>query len=282
MIDKKYILEAIHRGIQLALDDYDDEQESLARPQKDVIRNNNQIAGMLQLEELYKKISKFIDGANAEYYIDSFKKEHKPVHDVRLEVGITKEDLLNIEKYYKATGYRYTIHNTENLKQVVRMVLDADHPYANLNWIDVSQISNFWGIFKNTQFVGDISEWDVSNARVMNEMFNHTIFNGDISRWDVSNVTTMSHMFEESYFNKDISRWDVRKVKYVFWMFRDAQKFNQDLSNWELETVKKQIEDGEIKFVDAFVRSKIDDKFIPKIIKEYCIRKDEDKKKYEK
>ena len=43
-------------------------------------------------------------------------------------------------------------------------------------------------------------------------MFYESEFNGDISNWDVSSVTYMSRMFDESKFNGDISNWDVSSV----------------------------------------------------------------------
>ena len=48
----------------------------------------------------------------------------------------------------------------------------------------------------------------------MSELFKETNFNGNISNWDVSNVKNMSDMFFvcES-FNQDISHWNVSKVK---------------------------------------------------------------------
>ena len=43
-------------------------------------------------------------------------------------------------------------------------------------------------------------------------MFSESQFNGDISNWDVSNVTNMIGMFYNSQFNGDISNWDVSNV----------------------------------------------------------------------
>ena len=43
-------------------------------------------------------------------------------------------------------------------------------------------------LFESSRFNGDISKWDVSNVRNMNEMFCDSEFNGDISKWNVSNV----------------------------------------------------------------------------------------------
>ena len=37
-----------------------------------------------------------------------------------------------------------------------------------------------------SQFNGDISQWNVSNVTHMSEMFNKSKFNGDISKWNLS------------------------------------------------------------------------------------------------
>ena len=54
----------------------------------------------------------------------------------------------------------------------------------------------------------------------MSELFTQTNFNGDISNWDVSNVTNMRFMFYEcKSFNKDISNWDASNVIDMSGMF---------------------------------------------------------------
>jgi len=57
--------------------------------------------------------------------------------------------------------------------------------------------------------------------------------NTHISEWDVSNVKIMGSMFfNNMYFNQDISNWDVSSVIDMKSMFRFATSFNQDLSSW--------------------------------------------------
>ena len=53
-------------------------------------------------------------------------------------------------------------------------------------------------MFYESKFDGDISNWDVSAVKNMQEMFFRSKFSGDISQWDVSNVANMRGMFEDS------------------------------------------------------------------------------------
>ena len=87
---------------------------------------------------------------------------------------------------------------------------------TNLNCIDVSEITDMWGLFNgiNKKFKVkdiDISEWNVSNVKDMFGMFSDCKkFNADLSKWDVSNVKNMNSMFQNcTEFNCDLSRWDV-------------------------------------------------------------------------
>jgi surface protein len=88
-------------------------------------------------------------------------------------------------------------------------------------------------MFSNSEFNGDISNWDVSNVTNMDCMFYNSEFNGDISNWDVSNVTSMDGMFLGSQFEGDISNWVVSNVTSMIKMFSDSQ-FNGDISNWDV------------------------------------------------
>merc|ERR1719460_936512 len=80
-------------------------------------------------------------------------------------------------------------------------------------------------------FSGDLSKWDVSNARDMSGMFRWaSSFNSDLSKWDVSSVTNMPGMFRDARsFNGDISKWDVSSVRNMDNMFRGAMVFNRQL-----------------------------------------------------
>ena len=117
----------------------------------------------------------------------------------------------------------------------------------DFNDIDVSNIDYFCsnkgkGIFEVTKFKYiDISDWDVSNVKLMRCMFyrcEELESIGDISKWDVSNVIDMSWMFYNcKFFNQDISKWDVSKVSNMAYMFYGCASFNQDISGWNVSKV---------------------------------------------
>jgi surface protein len=124
-------------------------------------------------------------------------------------------------------------------KTIHRIVKDEIAKYgdnADLNHIDVSNVTDMYRMFQDSSFNGDISKWDVSNVTFMNYMFSRSAFDGDLSQWNVSNATHMEEVFQESLFNGDISHWDVSNVKYMASMF-EYSAFNGDISNWNISKV---------------------------------------------
>src|SRR5690554_2411525 len=124
-----------------------------------------------------------------------------------------------------------------NIKEIVRDEIKRLGNKADLNHIDVSDVTNMEGSFRGLDFVGNISNWDVGNVKYMSWMFYDSSFNQDISNWDVSNVVVMKAMFYKSPFNKDISGWDVGNVENMSWMFYNSS-FNQDISKWDVSNVE--------------------------------------------
>lgn len=125
------------------------------------------------------------------------------------------------------------IASNRNITEIVRDQIQRLGNHADLNHIDVSQVTDMTYAFGGTDFNGDISQWDVSNVRDMTQAFAGCDFNGDISKWNVSNVETMSGMFYSSRFKGDISAWDVSSVKNMSEMFAHSS-FNGNISRWKI------------------------------------------------
>ena len=112
------------------------------------------------------------------------------------------------------------------LKDLIKLELVCQGPDADLNHIDVSQITDMSWLF-NELNPGNIKidKWDVSNVTNMSWMFSFCKkFNADLSKWGtrVSNVTTMQSMFlgcEE--FDCDLSDWNVSNVVNMNSMFME-------------------------------------------------------------
>ena len=136
--------------------------------------------------------------------------------------------------------YKYFPKTKKELRSLIEQRIEDEGNEVNLNDIDVSAITDMSYLFLNSDFNGDISNWNVSNVTDMNGMFECcTKFNQDLSEWNVSNVTDMNGMFCgcES-FNQDISNWDVPNVTDMYCMFVGCKSFNQNLSNWDVSSVE--------------------------------------------
>ena len=115
----------------------------------------------------------------------------------------------------------------ENFREVIKKAVDELGDNADLNFIDVSNVTSMTNLFCFSSFSGDISKWDVSNVTDMGALFEYSDFNGDISNWDVSKVTNMERMFADSAFNNDISKWKVSKDANTKEMFSGSALENE-------------------------------------------------------
>ena len=118
-----------------------------------------------------------------------------------------------------------------HLEKLIEEAIQIDGHFCDLNYIDVSQVTDMSELFMNSAFQGDISAWNVANVHNMSYMFYKSQFNGEISTWNTSRVKDMFSMFRKSNFNGDISAWNVANVHDMACMFKEAA-FNSDVSTW--------------------------------------------------
>lgn len=125
----------------------------------------------------------------------------------------------------------------DHLKKLIAESIARNGLNCDLNFIDVTPVTDMSHLFEESDFNGDISKWDMSKVTTMEKMFRKSKFNGDISKWDVSNVTNMEGCFSGSKFNGDISGWNVSNVTNMRSMFYGTE-FNGDISKWNVGRVK--------------------------------------------
>ena len=199
---------------------------------KDKTNQNNKTVGELN--------------SNDEPFKDFYKKFHWK-HDKNLNGkktlcinninGFIKEGLkiTSKTKVDKRPKYNYHPKHRQELKRLLIELFKERGRNADLNDIDISNVTNLEQIFDSTMDPHDIniSEWDVSNVKDMYGMFEDckNFVDAHMEYWDVSNVEDMRWMFNGTKFNGDISTWNVSKVKNMQGMF-SASPFNGDLSNW--------------------------------------------------
>ena len=159
---------------------------------------------------------------------NSAKKQNKKINaiDVILQYIIQKissREKLSQDDYDNILTNRVGIYKVSEREELLELI-DYSMKYfgneCNLNWLDVSNVTDMSSMFYESDFNGDISQWNVSKVTNMNFMFSNSQFTGDISQWDVCNVINMNWMFCKSQFNSDISQWDVSNVTEKINMFK--------------------------------------------------------------
>ena len=184
------------------------------------------------IDIVYKQTQYQDEYLNRTFYFDITKcfERKSELYRIWEEEEIKKEQLL------AQKDITTIIATTKNLKEIITAEIEKYGNNANLNHIDVSNVTSMKDLFNESKFNGDISKWDVSKVTNMNRMFSISKFNDDISKWDVSKVTNMRVMFHSSKFTGDISKWNVSKVTTMGGMFCESP-FNGDISNWNMSKV---------------------------------------------
>jgi len=157
----------------------------------------------------------------------------------------------------------YPVEDKFELRELIYACMTRMDSQINLNWIDVSGMTDMRQMFSvhtyttpdspdafRTEYVtcyegrglGKAAKQKVSQHNAFLMKLGHPlvaieVFNGDISLWDVSNVMDMSGMFANSAFNGDISQWNVSNVRSMVGMFAGSW-FDGDISGWDVSHVR--------------------------------------------
>lgn len=222
------ILEAVNRGIQLALDDMEDIED---------INPISQTSDVIDSEDVLQHYACFYR------IIEKLGVPPKSTDDT-----LTVDEIDNLIVYSKEHNVKYVPKDKDDLDRILKPFL-WQYSHADLNWIDTRKITDMRKLFMNSVFNGDISEWDTSNVTHADRMFeNNQIFNGDISKWNVSKLVSAYRMFfNASSFNCDLSNWDPCNLEDGIEMFYGTINLKCNLGNWKLYKCKR--------FGDMFTRS---------------------------
>lgn len=174
----------------------------------------------------------------------SQQQQHRPTQKKRHAASVqgrwkvAQEHLCAKARYNKQMTLKLDTVVIRNRAHLLREIDDLRKiQFPDWNHLDVSQLEDFSEVLKGDGFIGDISKWNMSKAKTLENMFMDSSFNGDISRWDVSNVRCMDGVFHHCAFEGDLSNWDTSNVDSMERTFANS-KFNGDLSRWNVSRVE--------------------------------------------
>lgn len=133
------------------------------------------------------------------------------------------------------------VSSVTNLNRMFRInYLTHERINCDISRWDVSNVTEFsYMLLYCSGFKCDLSEWNVSSGKLFSEMFTGTQIDFDVSRWDMSNAEDTSAMF--SYCHKfkgnGLEKWKTNSLKACTSMFCSCEKIDPDFSGWDVSNV---------------------------------------------
>jgi len=143
--------------------------------------------------------------------------------------------LFALDSTFNADLSGWDVSNVKDMSYMFQS--NANFDASTLAGWDVRNVQNMSHTFTSccspTNDKLSVSNWHVGNVVDFTSMFQQSTFEDDLSRWDVSSGRYMNQMFAGAhYFNSNLDQWDVRNVQDMTEMFAAAEQFNQNLCSW--------------------------------------------------
>ena len=98
-----------------------------------------------------------------------------------------------------------------------------------LHW-NTGNVQDMFGAFSNMLQIGILAteNWNVSKVYTFDSAFRNTDFRGDLGNWDASSAVLTRFVFAGcGNFNGDIGRWNMSRVEWTDCMLAGCHSFNQ-------------------------------------------------------
>jgi len=169
----------------------------------------------------------FSDGAGT-YILEITPKEVSPFNRIQFSRGGDKEKLMDIKQW----GNIVWSSMEEAFSGCSNLVADSytDAP-------DLSSVLSIRRMFRQSDFNGKVSNWNVSNVQNFSEflLFCEN-FNKPIGFWDTSSGTDFGGMLRETAYNQTLVNFVTGSATQLDFMF-NGTPFDQDISSWNVSNV---------------------------------------------